>query len=235
MVRYLIKFTKESSVKFIGHLDVMRTIQRMIRRSGLPVQYSRGFNPHINMSIAQPLSVGVYSCGEYMDISFEREMEEDEIIGRLNENAPVGLRILEVKPIKDNPDGKIFKSMAEVYAARYIIKIKYVDTSNLVSDMNELMERDVWKAMKKTKRGAAETNIKRFVKEMSYKLEDGILILDTVISCGSRDNLSAGLLADYIRKNTREFDRNAFIDIMRKEMYGMYNDELIPLIREVEF
>lgn len=235
MVRYLIKFSKESSVKFIGHLDVMRTIQRMIRRTGLPVQYSRGFNPHINMSIAQPLSVGVYSCGEYMDICFESEVEESEIKCRLNENAPVGVKVLEVKRIRDNPDKKIFKSMAEVYAARYIIKIKYLNSPNVEADMNGLMEKDIWKAVKKTKRGENETDIKKFVKEMHYKVGDNILTLDTVISCGSRDNLSAGLLVDYIQKNTREADKDAFVDIMRKEMYGMHNKKLIPLISEVEF
>ena len=60
-MRYLIKFTKEENIKFIAHLDLMRTIQRIIRRSGLPVEYSKGFNPHMALSIAQPLSVGVYS------------------------------------------------------------------------------------------------------------------------------------------------------------------------------
>ncbi|MDZ5035507.1 TIGR03936 family radical SAM-associated protein, partial [Clostridium perfringens] len=67
-MRYVIKFTKESSVKFISHLDLMRTIQRVIRRADLPMEYSKGFNPHMALSIAQPLSVGVYSDAEYMDI-----------------------------------------------------------------------------------------------------------------------------------------------------------------------
>ena len=67
-VRYVIKFTKGENIKFIGHLDLMRTIQRIIKRSGLPVEYSKGFNPHMALSIAQPLSVGVYSDGEYLDL-----------------------------------------------------------------------------------------------------------------------------------------------------------------------
>ena len=62
-MRYLIKFTKEDSIKYVSHLELMRTIQRIIRRAELPVQYSQGFNPHIILSIAQPLSVGVYSKG----------------------------------------------------------------------------------------------------------------------------------------------------------------------------
>ena len=53
-VRYLIKYTKESEIKFISHLDLMRTIQRVIRRAALPIEYSKGFNPHMTISIAQP-------------------------------------------------------------------------------------------------------------------------------------------------------------------------------------
>ena len=74
-MRYLIKFTKEENIKFISHLDVLKTIQKNIRRAELPIEYSKGFNPHMSTSIAQPLSVGVYSCGEYMDMVLEREME----------------------------------------------------------------------------------------------------------------------------------------------------------------
>ena len=46
-VRYLIKFSKEKDIKFISHLDLMRTIQRIIRRADLPIEYSKGFNPHM--------------------------------------------------------------------------------------------------------------------------------------------------------------------------------------------
>ena len=58
-IRYLIKYTKESNIKFIAHLDLMRTAQKIVRRAKLPVKYSKGFNPHMAMSIAQPLAVGM--------------------------------------------------------------------------------------------------------------------------------------------------------------------------------
>ena len=93
-MRYLIKFTKEPNIKFISHLDVLRTIQRNIRRADLPIEYSQGFNPHMATSIAQPLSVGVYSSGEYMDMVLTREMNEEEIIKRLNETAPSGIKYI---------------------------------------------------------------------------------------------------------------------------------------------
>ncbi len=94
MVRYLIKYTKESEIKFLSHLDLMRTIQRVIRRAKLPIEYSKGFNPHMSISIAQPLSVGVYSTGEYLDAVFIEAIDEKEIIKTLNENTVGGVKFL---------------------------------------------------------------------------------------------------------------------------------------------
>ena len=93
-MRYLIKYTKEADIKFISHLDLLRTIQRSIRRSGLPIHYSKGFNPHMATAIAQPLSVGVYSDGEYMDAEFDEEVEISEMLQKLNENSARGVRFL---------------------------------------------------------------------------------------------------------------------------------------------
>lgn len=70
---FRIRFAKYGVVKFIGHLDVMRYFQKVVRRSELPVKYSQGFNPHQLMTFAQPLSVGVTSDGEYFEIEFEDE------------------------------------------------------------------------------------------------------------------------------------------------------------------
>lgn len=235
MVRYLIKFSKDSSIKFIGHLDLMRTIQRMMRRSKLPVEYSKGFNPHINMSIAQPLSVGVYSCGDYMDVCFEKEVCENHIKEKLNESAPAGVKIFKTDKINDIPNKKTFKSMAEVYAAKYIIKIKYSNPLNALSNMEELLKEDQWNTLKKSKRGKVEANIKKFIKSINYKLKDNVLVIDTVISCGSRENLSAELLGQYIQERTEGSDKDAFIDIMREEMYGKIDNKLITLDKLVAF
>ena len=75
-MRYLIKFTKDADIKFVSHLDLMRTIQRIVRRACLPVEYSKGFNPHMALAIAQPLSVGVYSEGDYLDLNLTEDMNE---------------------------------------------------------------------------------------------------------------------------------------------------------------
>ena len=73
-----IKFSKTGCMKFIGHLDVMRYFQKAIRRCGLDVSYSQGYNPHQLISFAAPLGVGLTSDGEYMDMQLESSLSSAE-------------------------------------------------------------------------------------------------------------------------------------------------------------
>ncbi len=230
-MRYLIKFSKESEIKFVAHLDLMRTIQRMMKRSGLPVMYSQGFNPHINLSLAQPLAVGVYSSGDYMDASFTEEVPEENIKEALNRVAPGGIKIYEVVKIKEEENKKVFRGMAEVDAALYTIRIRYKDSSELNKEMETLMNKPAWNILKKSKKLEKEVDIKPMVKKIEYRISGSTLIVDGVLSCGSRENLSAELLAQYIKENTSNSDNEAFVDIKRKEMYAIHDRKLIPLYK----
>ena len=61
-----VKFSKHGAMKFIGHLDIMRYFQKAIRRAEIPIVFTEGFSPHMVMSFASPLGVGIESEGEYM-------------------------------------------------------------------------------------------------------------------------------------------------------------------------
>lgn len=230
-MRYLIKFSKEDSIKFVAHLDLMRTIQRMMKRSGLPVQYSKGFNPHINMSLAQPLAVGVYSSGDYLDVAFDEELDESTIVEKLNSSAPMGIKVFEAVKIKEEQNKKVFKSMAAIDAAKYTIKIKYNSVEFLNQDMEKLLNTQEWETIKKSKSGESKVNIRSMIKELKYELADNILIIHTTVSCGSKENLSPELLAKFIQENTREAKVDAFVDIKREEMYALVKRKLVPLYK----
>lgn len=230
-MRYLIKFSKEDSIKFVAHLDLMRTIQRMMKRSGLPVQYSKGFNPHINMSLAQPLAVGVYSSGDYLDVAFDEELEESTITEKLNLSAPMGIKVFEAVKIKEEQNKKVFKSMAAIDAAKYTIKIKYNSVELLNQDMEKLLSTHEWETIKKSKSGESKVNIRSMIKELKYEIVDNVLMIHTIVSCGSKENLSAELLAKFIQENTREAKVDAFVDIKREEMYALMKGKLVPLYK----
>ena len=69
-----VKFSKHGAMKFIGHLDIMRYFQKAIRRAEIPIVFTEGFSPHMVMSFASPLGVGIESEGEYMDIGAEEDL-----------------------------------------------------------------------------------------------------------------------------------------------------------------
>ena len=88
-----IKFAKTGVMKFVGHLDVMRYFQKAIRRAELPIAYSEGFSPHMLLSFASPLGVGISSTGEYFDMVLAENMKTDEIVKRLNATMVEGMEV----------------------------------------------------------------------------------------------------------------------------------------------
>ena len=231
-MRYLTKFTKEENIKFISHLDVLKTIQKNIRRAGLPVEFSQGFNPHMNTSIAQPLSVGVYSSGEYMDMVLITEMDEKEIVDKLNATAPSGIKYISATAIPyTEGEKKVPQAMALIDAARYTIKVKYSDLSVLEDEMNKLLETKEWITIKKSKKGEKEVNLRTFIKDFSFWIKDEYLVLNVLISTGSREHLSADLLVSYIQEKTSNAVLDAFVNIKREEMYFYKSETLVPLYK----
>ena len=229
-MRYLIKYTKESNIKFISHLDLMRTIQKIVRRADLPMKYSKGFNPHMAMSIAQPLSVGVYSDGEYMDIVLVEEVDEKEIIDRLNQKTASGIKFKTATKITyiEN-EKKTPQAMALIEACRYIIKIKYNNVDKLKDEIDALIEEKEWQTIKKSKKGQREVDIKALVYEFKYWMKDNELVLNVLIQSGSREHLAADLLVSYLKERTSNVKEDSFDDIKREEMYFRRDEKLIPI------
>lgn len=90
-----IKYKKGEEVKFISHLDLMRAFQRAIRRAGIPIAYSQGFNPHMKISWGKALKVGETSESEEAELTLEKFAKPKEILEKINKQLPKGLEIIE--------------------------------------------------------------------------------------------------------------------------------------------
>lgn len=99
MQRLRIRFARGEAIKFISHLDLMRLWQRALRRAGMPLAYSEGFNPHPRMSLAAPLPIGVTSEAELMDILIKKWASPHFLTGALREQLPAGIEIRQVYPV----------------------------------------------------------------------------------------------------------------------------------------
>ena len=115
-----IKFRKYGIMKFIGHLDVMRFFQKVMRRADIPIAFTGGYSPHMIMSFAQPLGVGITSDGEYLDIELKEPIDSKEAVRRMNQVMVEGIEIVSFRQI---PDDKKYSGMTIVDAADYKVTL----------------------------------------------------------------------------------------------------------------
>ena len=114
-MRAIIKYSRIGAARFISHLDMQRAFARALRRTELPVKYSEGFNPHILTSFASPLSVGIATMGDYLEVRMEQAVAGEVIKERLNAILPADLTIIYAGELPENGP----KLMAISHSARY--------------------------------------------------------------------------------------------------------------------
>lgn len=96
------QITKEKEIRFISHLEYVRTIGRAIRRAKLPAAYSQGFNPHMKYSLASALGVGVVSYAEFVELELTEPMNPLEAAEAFKKALPRGIRVLAVDAVETN-------------------------------------------------------------------------------------------------------------------------------------
>jgi len=144
-----IRFARGEEVKFISHLDMMKVFERAIRRSGLPIAYSQGFNPHPQMVFGLPLAVGITSEGEYADFELTRKIEPAHFMEKLNASLPEAIRVTAAAEKFSGTN-----IMASVCCADYEIEI-YLAQEYALDEIKRAIElllaRDSIKVMKEVK------------------------------------------------------------------------------------
>ena len=178
-------------MKFIGHLDILRYFQKAIRRAEIPIVFTEGFSPHMVMSFASPLGVGIESEGEYMDIEIKEPLSTEEAVRRLDAVMSEGMRILDFRQI---PDEKASNAMALVAAADY--RIRFRDGYEPDLDWKKLyasfLEQPSISIIKKTKKSETELDIRPLIYESRLE-EDSIFVR---LSSGSAANIKPELMMD---------------------------------------
>jgi radical SAM-linked protein len=195
--RYLLRFSKRGLLKYTGHLDLLRLFQRTLRRTGLPVAYSQGFNPHILMSFALPLSLGMESERDYCEIILDRPAAEDAIQMLFNAVSPNGLAITGVKPLPDDASG--VASLAA--AADYLVTLTpHVGPAERISNaLREILAERVIVVPKKTKSGVKDTDVRQDIFGLSFMEIDPAQITLRLAAGSSRflnPKLAVGLILE---------------------------------------
>ncbi len=184
-------YTKHGRMKFLSHLDMNRFMVRIIRKAGLPVWYTEGFNRHLYINYAVPLSLGFEGAYEVMDIRLiDDNFPLSEVIERLNAAVPEGIEFLSAaEPVLPTKD---------IAFAEYEVSLDTAD-SKIYTDLGEFLNSDSVVCLKKDKKG----RMKEFdiiPKIKSFKIFEDKAIL--ILSSGNEGNLNPSLvMSAFFEKN----------------------------------
>ena len=171
-----IKFQKIGNLQYISHLDLQRTLHRILVRAGIPMWYTQGFNPHAKIVFCSPLSVGTQSRCELVDIRIDRDMSCERIKELLNNEVTEELKILDVYL----PETKF----SQVEWADYTIEIQKKNLNDeIVNTLNSIVKASELNVTKKTKSGEKEINIIPLIREIEANLsgnKDRVIINATL-------------------------------------------------------
>lgn len=174
-----IKFSKCGSMRFIGHLDVMRYFQKAFRRAGIPISYSQGFSPHQLMSFASPLGIGLSSDAEYMDLTLDYCDNPVKMVEEMNAQMNEEIRVQELTILSE--DAK--SSMAMLAACDYMVAVKAeknsfllpkhmdgtVTDSSITEWVDGFLAQEQITILKKTKRSEALVDIRENIYVLSHQ------------------------------------------------------------------
>lgn len=196
MSNYILKYSRDERVRYISHLDFIRTFHRAVRRTDLKMSFSQGFNPHPVMTVAMPLSVGITSECEYIKIGFDGDYSCEEIKDKLNNTFPPGFKIEAVVMA----DGKEY-DFTKLTRAEYVVEVECNDTSKF--DAAEFLKNPELKVMKKSKSGVKEADIRPYIYEFSAEnLGADKMKLTMRIAAGNEYNLKVDSVIDAMEKYT---------------------------------
>ena len=192
-MRMLAVFEKGERIRHIGHLDIQRSVQRGLRRSGLPVAYSNGFNPHILITFASALSTGACGTREIMDVTMAEEVTAEEFLERMNKAMPPEMQLSEARAL----DQKHPALMASLRAAKYDLLIRDPEQAEkLAAAIPGMMAKETVMAMRKTKTALKECDIKPLIHELK---SEGQHILAT-LTLTEREACKPGMLTEALAR-----------------------------------
>ena len=190
-----IRFVKKGNLQYVSHLDLQRTIHRVLIRAGIPMWYTKGFNPHPKISFGYPLSIGTESVCEFLDMRIEREISMADIISQLNCELTNEMYVYDAYEAKTDANDVAF--------ADYTVKICTTGGGPaMAGKIAAVLARDEVFMTKKTKSGDKEINIIELIDscKVGWCDESREIVMDLRLATGSARNLNPELLISALKR-----------------------------------
>lgn len=219
MHRYYLEFSKSGYIRYTSHLDLQRLFKRTFKHLGIPIEYSKGFNPHPRMGFAQPLSLGYSACHEYLEFYTSEPIRLDFISRELKDAMPEGLDILKVDEL--NIDAKSLASIVTSAVYTIILPLSYrarhediEETVKSYLDQDKIIAK---KREKKTKK-YVDKDIKNQIRSIDVEKIDGRIGLVAKLDSGSSSNLSPEQIISSFQEFSQLYLPREDIDVIRNEI-----------------
>jgi len=219
-----LKYSKTAQGRFLSHLDLLRTMQRIFRRAGLPLAYSEGFNPHPKISYGSALAVGVTSDGEYLDVELRQELPVAEIAARIAAVVPPGLKVLAVQELQ----GRQESLTAILNMARYQVEAR-LDRSlsqNEAEEMvAELLNQEKILVEREGKKGLRSIDIRAGIYQVSVQAAEQTLHFVLELQTGSAGNVRPEEILSWLAANVLNRKGIKLAGSLRIHRLGLYIKE----------
>ncbi len=204
-------FKKMGMSRYVSHLDLMRAMSRTLRRANVPLWYTEGYNPHPYMTFSLPLSLGMESLCESMDIRIEGESTNEEIFDMLKGSMPPGIEIISVDELQFDPKHIAFGEFDILFDCDN----KADTVKALIENMLSQDELIVQKLGKKGRHKVLkDINLIEFIKSYNISAMGERIKLTITLPAGSTTNVNPSLLADEVQKNAGDISYT----IIRKKL-----------------
>ncbi len=203
-----VRFSKTGSLAYIGHLDLMNTMSRIMIRSGLPVWYTEGFNPHPKLVFATPLSVGHAGEREVVDVKLVEDVPDDVIVETLRPLTPAGMAIVGASTAEGKLD-----------------RIKWAENEILIHTESRISPEEITKLfngpvviMKKSKSGEKETDISALIRRISAERADCGIRITAVTAADSSMFLNPSYIAKVVKDRLGIPEEVGYTEFTRKKL-----------------
>jgi radical SAM-linked protein len=176
VARYRIRFAKRGRMRFASHRDFQRVFERALRRAGVPMAYSAGFNPHPRISYANAVATGAASEAEYLEIATAAELDADVLAAALTSAMPEGFDVVDVVPAA-TPD---FADRLE--ASQWQVRLPDVAPADLSDAVAALLACETVEVSRMTKKGLRTFDVRAALEVVEWGVDDtGCAILTLVV------------------------------------------------------
>ncbi|HRU06138.1 MAG TPA: TIGR03936 family radical SAM-associated protein [Candidatus Brocadiia bacterium] len=176
--RIRVWFAKQDLARFVSHLDLMRAVERALRRSGLPLHMTSGFNPHPRYSFPAPLGVGMAGRREVMEFELNGRTALDEVARRLGAALPPGVELKAVEEAGPKP--------AQVAEMEYVARPRDAGAERSRVDegrLREVLSRETIWVERERKGQRKKVDIRPFIEDM--RVEGGAVVMRFRVMAGA--------------------------------------------------